>query len=132
MSSKRFDQLRESDDSHAEGAAELLQQIRGDLELRGVTSELSELLSGPLHDRATQLNDAHYDSLLDGVALAVGVRPHAGEELVRDSSEIREVERMMQAFAGELSKLDETLEVLAAYVRRMRTNSDSKKARILH
>ena len=39
----------------------------------------------------------------------------------------------MGAFTGELSKLDEVLEVLAAYVRRMRTsNGDSSAGQTLH
>ena len=39
---------------------------------------------------------------------------------------LQEIERMMHAFAGELCKLDETLDVLSAYVRRMRTSSSSR------
>jgi len=35
---------------------------------------------------------------------------------------------MMQAFAGELSKLDESLEVLSAYVRRMRKQPEPSVA----
>jgi hypothetical protein len=115
-----------------EGRAELREQIRNDLERRGVAAELSQMLSQQLEDEASGANSERYESLLDGVALTCGVQEGAGAELVRSASEIREVERMMSAFAGELSKLDETLEVLAAYVRRMRTGADARNARTLH
>jgi len=48
----------------------------------------------------------------------------AGAEAPADrdlSTEVREVERMLGAFAEELDKMDEVLAVLAATVRRMRS-----------
>jgi len=122
---------QEESDEQAE-RAKLREQIRSDLESRGVTAELSQLLSRQLEDEAARANLERYDSLLDGVALTCGVHEGASTELVRSASEIREVERMMSAFAGELSKLDETLEVLAAYVRRMRVGAETRNARTLH
>ena len=48
--------------------------------------------------------------------------------------QIQELERLMSSFAGELSKLDESLEVLAAHLRRMRTQMDGpgRPGRTLH
>ncbi len=115
-----------------ERRTKLRERIRNDLETRGVTAELSLVLSQQLEEEAAGMQGDRYQSVLDGVALACGIHEGAGEQLVRSSSEIGEVERMMRAFAGELSKLDETLEVLAAYVRRMRTGADARNARTFH
>jgi hypothetical protein len=108
------------------------ERIRERLEERGVAPDLSEALAAQLEDRAAELDRDRFESLLDGVALACGLHGDAGEELTRNTSELREIERMMGAFAGELSKLDETLEVLAAYVRRMRSGVAEREVRVLH
>ncbi len=62
-----------------------------------------------------------YEALIDGAVLASGVHCEVEGDSADSGDRVREIERMMQAFAGELAKLDETLEVLATYVRRMRT-----------
>jgi len=56
----------------------------------------------------------------------------AEEAAARNAKELKEVERLMGAFAGELTKLDEVVEVLAAYVRRMRSSTPRTIERVLH
>jgi hypothetical protein len=46
---------------------------------------------------------------------------------------IREIERLMNGFAGELEKLDEVVEVIAAYLRRLRDISgDPSQGPLIH
>ena len=94
--------------------------VRG-LEARGLDSSLSETLCEQLHGQAVGMSADEREALLDGAALAFDVRNRDDNEFVPSATQVREIERMMQAFSGELSKLDESLELLAAYVRRMKT-----------
>ena len=50
----------------------------------------------------------------------------------RNLRDVREVERLLGAFSGELEKLDEVLEVLAAYAQRMRAQPKRKPRHTLH
>ena len=50
----------------------------------------------------------------------------------RSLRDVREVERLLGAFSGELEKLDEVLEVLAAYAQRMRPQPAKRERRTLH
>jgi hypothetical protein len=95
-------------------------KIWADLEARGVARELCETLSASLDERHYRRSPEAYQALLDGVALACGVQTELDGDLLRNLRDLRETERLMGAFAQELSKLDEVLEVLAAHLRRMR------------
>jgi hypothetical protein len=106
--------------------------IRLALETRGVSRELGELLAARLEDRLAGISSESADAMLDGVALALDLHDHTTEDVARSLRGLKEVERMMGAFSGELSKLDEVLEVLAAYVARMRTSGSSETVRTLH
>jgi len=50
----------------------------------------------------------------------------------RMQRELRQLERLMSGFGTEIRKLDEVLEVLAAYVRRMRSSIGDGEERLLH
>jgi hypothetical protein len=99
-----------------------LDRVSADLEARGVSPGRAAQLASQLSQGKSweRLSPEEYEALLDGASVTAapeqGVAP-TGEENVE---QVREIERMMQAFAGELAKLDESLEVLSAYVRRMR------------
>ncbi|MBW1886527.1 MAG: hypothetical protein JRJ58_23580 [Deltaproteobacteria bacterium] len=107
-----------------ERAAKLLDRVSRDLESRGITADLSAMIAVQLCERKRNGDDSltpdQYEALIDGAALACDVHCDVESDSEASVSQVREVERMMQAFAGELSKLDESLEVLSAYVRRMR------------
>ena len=100
-----------------------IERIRAALETRGVSREMAELLGSRLEERLADLSGESTNALLDGVALALDLHQHSSVQVAQSLRGLREVERMMGAFSGELSKLDEVLEVLAAYVARMRTSS---------
>lgn len=109
-----------------------MREIRAALEQRGVSTEFSAALASRAKERLDGLDVAHAGALLDGMAMAVELQQATHEQLTRSLRGLREVERMMGAFSGELSKLDEVLEVLAAYVRRMRSSGSGDQDRTLH
>lgn len=110
-----------------------LDEIRCALERRGVPATFSSALAERAAGQAAQLDGVAFDALLDGVGIAFALQQSTQDELTKNLRGLREVERMMGAFSGELSKLDEVLGVLAAYVRRMKTSGSSVGAdRVLH
>ncbi len=108
-------------------------RLRDALERRGVASDFAESLAGRLESQLDGRDRATQEAVLDGVATAYGVESRTHEDLDRNLRDLAELERLMKSFAGELSKLDESLEVLAAYLRRMRSRgAGSERARTLH
>ncbi len=106
-----------------EQLGELLGRMGSDLRRRGIAPELSEPIAAQLCARADAgaISAEEYDALIEGAVAACAARERPDLEPDGDAGqEVREIERMMQAFAGELAKLDESLEVLSAYVQRMR------------
>jgi hypothetical protein len=97
------------------------EQIRTDLKARGVAPELCERFSASLETEPSERGPEAYEALLDGVALVCGAQEGIDAGLVRNLRELQEAERLMGAFANELAKLDEVLEVLSAYLQRMRS-----------
>lgn len=107
------------------------ERIRDGLEERGLPSDASERMSSQLEEHA-ETAPAELDAMLDGVVAAFGAEDSAREELTRNLAELKEIERLMESFVGELSKLDESLEVLSAFLRRMRNNTGGPGRRVLH
>ncbi len=103
------------------------EQIRFDLESRGVAPEVSVPAARCLSAIAADLSPKEYGAVLDGVAAAY-VHPDAAQ-LVGD---IGEIQRLMQGFAGELRKLEEGLQILSAYVVRMGSRSNPTPPTTLH
>lgn len=105
---------------------------RAELERRGVPTDFSRTLAERAHAYAATHGPEAASALLDGMAIAFEVEHATRDQLARSLRGLREVERMMGAFSGELSKLDEVLGVLAAYVRRMRSSGGAESDRTLH
>ena len=109
----------------AEESVEFLNRVRSDLQRSGVDEKLSRKIAAQLCEQGCrdELSAEQYAAMIHGASMACGV--HCGTETTTQDNfgRVREVERMMQAFAGELAKLDESLEVLATYVQRMRQRS---------
>ncbi|MCH2186876.1 hypothetical protein MK280_13495, partial [Myxococcota bacterium] len=101
-----------------------------------VTRGLPELLAGMLADRASlqaaELEKTAREAYFDGIALAFSLQESAGAALARNLQGLREVERIMGAFSGELGKLDEVVGVLNTYVHRLKSSSQEEDARTLH
>ena len=71
-------------------------------------------------------------ALIQGAVAAVELQAQAKADVDRNMRDVREVERLLGAFSGELEKLDEVLEVLAAYAQRMRAKPGQTTKRVLH
>ena len=71
-------------------------------------------------------------ALIQGAVEAVELQAEAKASVDRNMRDVREVERLLGAFSGELEKLDEVLEVLAAYAQRMRAKPARTAKRVLH
>jgi hypothetical protein len=111
----------------------LRDRLRGALERRGLASDFAETLSRRLQLQLVEQDEDTCNAVLDGVATAYAVESQSNESLARSLRELGELEQLMKSFAGELSKLDESLEVLAAYLRRMRGKGASPEPdRVLH
>jgi hypothetical protein len=104
--------------------AKTIEAIRRDLERRGVAPEFSRSISDRLHRFAGDLTPDAYEAVLSGVALAYGVHRQGQDGAREDRAGLDEVQRLMGAFASELAKLEEVLETLAAYLTRMRTQTE--------
>lgn len=98
-----------------------VQAISSQLRERGVSDADARGLAEQVLPDFDRLGRAARAPFLDGVAAGWYACAETRARLDQTASEIKEVERLMGAFTGELSKLDEVVEVLAAYVRRMRT-----------
>ena len=132
MRAKREQARTRDHDAPGEMPASLGQQISRDLVARGVSKDNAAGLARQLESQVAAGGEDRYETLLDGAALAFRAQSEADAEAEQCSRDLQGIERMMNAFAGELCKLDETLDVLSAYVRRMRTSSSSRTDRTLH
>jgi hypothetical protein len=120
-----------SEEESAASDVERRDGIRTDLEARGVDPVAAESLAQSLCQELDRNGEA-YDAALDGVALGFRAQDVIAEQLAKSAGDLQEIERLMGSFASELSKLDEVLEVLAAYLRRLRTAAPANGDRILH
>ncbi|MFK7895869.1 MAG: hypothetical protein AB8G23_08545 [Myxococcota bacterium] len=71
-------------------------------------------------------------ALIQGAVAATELQADAKATVERNMRDVREVERLLGAFSGELEKLDEVLEVLSAYAQRMRAKPGQTVKRVLH
>ena len=86
----------------------------------GVSREWAARLAPGLAASQQELGRGSSSALIRGAALAVALQAESQAQAERNLRDVREVERLLGAFSGELEKLDEVLEVLAAYAQRMR------------
>lgn len=114
------------------GGADRRQQIRSDLEARGVARAVSGPAAHRLLDVVSELSEAGYAAVLDGVAAASGANREPGDPDAPDAAELREMQRLMEGFATELGKLEEGLQMLSAYVVRMSERSGPTPGKTLH
>jgi len=112
-------------------ASKAAERIRRDLEERGVAPEFSRSISNRLACFTDELTSDTYQAVLSGVALAYGVHRQRQPDMKRHLADMEEVQRLMSSFSTELSKLEEALETLSAYVTRMKTQT-SPARRLLH
>ncbi|MBJ22355.1 MAG: hypothetical protein GY910_15385 [bacterium] len=98
----------------------------------GVSDEWTPRLARRLEDLHRELGSGSAQPLIRAAAAAVDVQAEVRASVERNMRDVTEVERLLGAFSGELEKLDEVLEVLAAYAQRMRNKPAKKPRHILH
>ncbi len=109
-----------------------LEQWESRLVEEGVSSEWAGRLAEPLERHYRSLGRGSATMLIRGAAAAVETQTEVYADVERNLRDVREVERLLGAFSGELEKLDEVLEVLAAYAQRMRAQPARRARRTLH
>lgn len=109
------------------------QEWAGRISAAGVAPELAARLAPALAAVRKELGPGSAPALIRGAALAVALQADSHARAERSLRDVREVERLLGAFSGELEKLDEVLEVLAAYAQRMRPQTPpGASRRMLH
>ena len=95
------------------------EQVRSDLEHRGIDPEFSRPVAERLVAAAADLSADEYTAILDGVLAAYGVHREISGSHDAHFRYANELQRLMDGFGGELRKLDEGLRMLSAYLVRM-------------
>lgn len=99
----------------------------------GIAEEWAARLAPRLAESQRELGHGTAPALIRGAALALAMQAESQAHVERSLRDVREVERLLGAFTGELAKLDEVLEVLAAYAQRMRPQKpNGSSGRLLH
>jgi len=108
------------------------EQVRTDLESRGIDPEFSGPIARRLVEVLPDLSKPEYAAVLDGVSAAYGVyREVSGPDDAQFRHE-NELYRLMEGFTGELRKLDEGLQMLSTYLIRMGILSSREGSGSLH
>ena len=106
-----------------------LEEWTARLAAAGVPAELATRLAPDLAAARRELGRGSAPALIRGAVLAATLQAETQAQVERSLRDVREVERLLGAFSGELEKLDEVLEVLAAYAQRMRPQSPPGSSR---
>ncbi len=109
-----------------------LEQVRSDLENRGIDPEFSGPVARRLVAIAPGLPASEYAAILDGVSAAYGVHRETSRPNGANFRHENELQRLMEGFTGELRKLDEGLQMLSAYLVRVGALLSSKGSGTLH
>ncbi len=90
---------------------------------RGLPETIAQAIAEQVAAQVEALPPAAYEAFVAGVTAS-----HVAHREPRSTRDLGEIQRLMQDFSAELQKLDEALEVLAAYVVRMRGHATSKNS----
>jgi hypothetical protein len=109
------------------------ERVRRDLERRGVDAAFAETLLPRVEELRGSLPAGAYAGVLAGVSLAYAAYREAHARSVGDGQEhANEFQQLMRSFNGELQKLDEALQLLFAYLQRMRSSTPRKPDDTVH
>jgi hypothetical protein len=98
-------------------------RIQEDLARLGVADDVREEIARRFAPLSRRLSRDAYEAALAGVVLAHGVHRESEEVLRRSVRDLGEIQRLLTAFSDEMGKLDEALQILATYVKRMRSRA---------
>jgi hypothetical protein len=96
-----------------------LEQVRSDLENRGIDPEFSGPVARRLVAIAAGLPASEYAAILDGVSAAYSAHRETSRPNGVNFRHGNELQRLMEGLTGELRKLDEGLQMLSAYLVRV-------------
>ena len=113
-------------------AAERGEEIRSELERRGLSEGFARAVAAQLEPFVAELPEEQFAAVLSGVTLAYGVHRRSIEAFRRTAAELDEVQHLLGSFSTELHKLDEAVEILAAYAARLRHATAPPPGRTLH
>ena len=122
-----LDERREFDTEEPSEAERLEVRVHGDLESRGVVGPEAARLAKSIVARLLREGPDGYEDIVAGVQMVHHARSDLASELADAYKEQRQLARLVDGFTSELGKLDETLEVLSTYVRRMHRSEDEKQ-----
>jgi hypothetical protein len=108
------------------------QRIRADLERRGVSEALADPLADRLEEFARQLTASEYHAALLATTATCEVMQQGASDLESRCRDVREIQHLMQGFAGELRKLEEGLGIVSAYLVRLRSTADGDPGGHVH
>jgi vacuolar-type H+-ATPase subunit C/Vma6 len=100
--------------------------IAEDLERLGIRGALVTRLAARLEERCQDLEPEAYAAALEGAIAAFDATGSA------EAEDVREIQRLMEGFAGELQKLEEGLRIVSAYVVRMQERAKRDREGLLH
>ena len=110
----------------------LRQRVCADLAKSGLLGEEAKRIADAIIEQLRLTGAQGYEDLIAGVRFSHQARAEVMADWDRMQRELRQLERLMSGFGTEIRKLDEVLEVLAAYVRRMRSSIGDGEERLLH
>ncbi len=95
------------------------EQLRRDLEERGIDPEYSRPISQQLVAVAPERSTREYDAVLAGVVATYRAQREVSESHAAADRRAHEMQRLIEGFARELRKFDEGLQLLSAFLVRM-------------
>jgi hypothetical protein len=109
--------------------------VEAALARHGVPPEVARAFARELSQLVRALGPGAGDAVAAAASAVGGAEPavrHAQSSPQAGPPELDEIQRLMLAFVGELKKLDEALQLLTAYLTRIRDKSAPPRDRILH
>ena len=107
-------------------------RVRRDLERRGVDADFARALLPRVEELRASLPAGAYAGVLAGVSLAYAAHREKHTGPPQESEQMGELQELMRAFVGELQKVDEALQLLFVYLKRMRTRAQRDPDDTLH
>ena len=108
------------------------EQVRSDLENRGIDPEFSGPVARRLVAIAAGLPASEYAAILDGASAAYSAHRETSRPNGVNFRHGNELQRLMEGLTGELRKLDEGLQMLSAYLLRMCALASREGSENLH
>jgi hypothetical protein len=117
----------------ADGLEVERERVRRDLERRGVDAAFAETLLPRVEELRGSLPAGAYAGVLAGVSLAYAAHREAHVRSTgQEEGHANEFQQLMRSFNGELQKLDEALQLLFAYLQRMRSRATRSPDETVH